>query len=65
MNLGLRLEVISRSCCHTLVISDDIFMVMVTSHKIHREGYRRFWKDDIITTYLMHVGLEPNIWSLG
>jgi len=30
-----------------------------------REQCKRFWKDDIITTYGTHVGLKANTWSLG
>ena len=27
----------------------------------HREEHRRFWKNNVIIMYLIHVGLEANI----
>ena len=41
LNLGLELGVISWSCCHTSVTSDDMVIVTVTSHKKDVEGSKR------------------------
>ena len=42
----------------------DTVTEVTCSHDM-RKQCRIFWKDDVITTYGMHIGLKANTWSLG
>ena len=50
----VKVRVMLWSHCHTSVTSDDMVTVMVTSHKVTKEEYKRFWKD-IIIQYVLHM----------